>query len=201
MLCELSSRPEEVNMDNMEAPPEVVVAAPAPPEPLEINDDVPIDDKNMAHSTINLTTKEVPSPALQDNQRPIPRNKSIAHWPISENRAVIMSLDIKGGGSYCGIVQISAEIFVILYDEHDPTSEPTICHNNETFNEYINPGENALWDPQCTSVHGLHTQSPEIINTDSIFPVWRRFTEFIDRHFSDDDVGIFSSHTMAKPAT
>ena len=111
MLRELSSRPEEVHPDNVEDRPEVVHATPAPLEPLETNNDAPIDDENMVPSTINLPTEEAPSSAHQDNQRPIPHNKSIAHWPISENRAVFVSLDIETRGSYCGIVQISAEIF------------------------------------------------------------------------------------------
>ena len=191
MLRELASRPEEVHLDSVEAPPEVVYAAPAPPEPLEINDDVPIEEENVADSTINLATEIAASPT---DQGPIPRNKSIAHWDIITNRAVFVSLDIETGGTYCGIIQLSAEIFVILNDEHDPTAEPTICHNNETFNEYINPGENALWDPQCSSIHGLHAQSPEITNADSIFPVWSRFADFIDRHFSDNDVGILVAY-------
>jgi hypothetical protein len=92
---------------------------------------------------------------------------SIAHWPISKNRAVFVSLDIETRGSYCSIVQLLAEIFVILYDEHDPKTESATCHNNETFNKYTNPGENAFWDPQCSSVHGLHDQSPENIKADS----------------------------------
>jgi hypothetical protein len=83
---------------------------------------------------------------------------------------------------------------VVLYDEHDSTAEPTICQNNETFNKYINPGENALWDPQCSSIHGLHAQSPEIINRDSIFPVWNLFTNFINGRFSDDDVGMLVAY-------
>ena len=191
MLRELSSRPEEVHLDNVEAPPEVVYAFSAPPEPLEINDDVPIDDENMASSNSDPPTEAAPSPT---DQGPISRNKSIAHWDIFNNRAVFVSLDIETGGTYCGIIQLSAEIFVVLYDEHDLTAEPTICHNNKMFNEYINPGENALLDPQCSSIHGLHAQSPEIINADSIFPVWSRFTDYIDQHFSDDDVGILVAY-------
>jgi hypothetical protein len=75
-----------------------------------------------------------------------------------------VSLDIETGGTYCRIIQLLAEIFVVLYNQNDSTAEPTICHNNETFNKYINLGENALWDPQCSSFHGLCAQSPEIIN-------------------------------------
>ena len=86
-------------------------------------------------------TEAAPSPT---DQGPIPRNKSIAHWDIVNNRAVFVSLDIETSDTYCGIIQLSAEIFLVLYDEHDPTAEPMICHNNETFNKYINPGENAL---------------------------------------------------------
>jgi hypothetical protein len=105
---------------------------------------VPIDDKNTAPSKIDPPTETVPSPT---DQGPTPCNKSITHWDIINNRAVFVSLDIETGGMYCGIIQLSVEIFLVLYDKHDPTAEPTICHNNETFNEYINLGENTLWDP------------------------------------------------------
>jgi hypothetical protein len=152
----------------VEAPPEVVYAAPAPPEPLEINDDVLIDDENMAPSNIDPPTEIAPSPT---DQRPIPCKKSIAHWDIANNRAVFVSLDIETSGTYCRIIQLSVEIFLVLYDEHDPTARPMICHNNETFNKYINPGENALRGPQCSSIHGPHAQSPEITNAESIFLV------------------------------
>ena len=181
----MSSCPEEVHLANVEDQPEVVHATPAPPEPIEFNSYVPIDDKNMAPSNINPPTETAPSPT--DQQGPIPRNKSIAHRDIVNNRAVVfVSLDIETGGMYCRIIQLLAEIFVVLYNEHDPMAEPMICHNNEIFNEYINLEENALWDPQCSSIHGLHAQSPEIINADSIVPVWSRFTDFINQHFSGD---------------
>ena len=167
MLQELAS-PEEIHLDNMEDQPEVVYATPAPLEQPETDDLAIDDDENMTPSAPNPPTEATPSPAHQD-EKPIPRNKYIAHWPISENRAIFVSLDIATGGVYCGIVQLSAEIFVVLYDKHDPNAKPTICHCNDTFNKYINPGENALWDAQCSSVHGLHAQSPEIINADFLF--------------------------------
>ena len=69
MLPELASHPKEVHLDNVEHQPEVVYAAPAPLERLETNNDLPIDDENMASSTANLPTKEAPSPAHQDKRR------------------------------------------------------------------------------------------------------------------------------------
>jgi hypothetical protein len=70
MLCKLASCPEEVHLDNVEAPPEVVYAFPAPPEPLEINDDVPIGDENMAPSNIDPPTEAAPSPTDQGPTSP-----------------------------------------------------------------------------------------------------------------------------------
>ena len=46
---------------------------------------------------------------------------------------------------------------------------------SDTFDEYVYPGENALWDPNVTAVHGLHSQSPEIVDADPIYLVWKRF--------------------------
>jgi len=124
--------------------PKVVYATPAPPEQPETYNLAINDDENMTPSAPNPPTEATPSPACQDKKRPIPCNKSIAHWPISENRAVFVSLDIETGSIYCVIMQLSVEIFVVLYDEHDPNAEHTICQCNDTFNKYINLGENVL---------------------------------------------------------
>ena len=44
---------------------------------------------------------------------PIPRGKSVAHHYFIKGRLIYCSFDVETGGEYCGIVQISAEIFRI----------------------------------------------------------------------------------------
>jgi hypothetical protein len=95
-----------------------------------------------------------------------------------ENDLVFVSFDIETGGTYCGIVQISAEMFHLV---HDPSAQknthPTLIRLETTFNEYVNPGASAIWDPACSQIHGLTAGSPEIQATDGIGMVWRRFCD------------------------
>ena len=50
-----------------------------------------------------------------EDQRPIPRLKSSAHFPYISNDTVFLSLDIETGGEYCGKLQLSAELFRIAH--------------------------------------------------------------------------------------
>jgi hypothetical protein len=83
MLPELASHPEEVHPDNVEHQTEVVYAALAPLEPQETKNDVPIDDENMAISTVYLPTKEAPSPADQDRRRMETHPLQYVHCPLA----------------------------------------------------------------------------------------------------------------------
>jgi hypothetical protein len=60
----------------------------------------------------------------------------------------------------------------------------------DTFDEYVNPGENTLWDPNATAVHGLHLQSPEIVDVDPVYLVWKHFRAWLDFYLQRDDVGV-----------
>ena len=102
-----------------------------------------------------------------------------------------MSLDIETGGNF--ICQLSAEIFCIVYNDN-PKAELNICHSTDVFNEYINPGNGVWWDPMCARVHGLPADSSKIVNADHLFHVWNRFTNFIDLHMREDDVGIILAY-------
>ena len=46
----------------------------------------------------------------QDTPKP-PKGKSIAHYNLKAKRVVFVSLDVETGGEYCGIIQLSAELF------------------------------------------------------------------------------------------
>jgi hypothetical protein len=72
------------------------------------------------------------------------------------NNLFFVSFDIETGGTYCGIVQISAKMFRLVHDQsaQKPTPPP--------FNEYVNPGASAIWDPASSLIHGLTAESSEI---------------------------------------
>ena len=50
------------------------------------------------------------------------------------------------------------------------------------FNEYVNPGASAIWDPACSQIHGLTTESPEIQAADGIGLVWCRYCDWVNDH-------------------
>jgi hypothetical protein len=92
-------------------------------------------------------------------------------------------------------VQISAEMFHLV---HDPSAQknthPTLIRLETTFNEYVNPGASAIWDPACSQIHGLTAGSPEIQATDGIGMVWRCFCDWVNKHFADNDTGILVAY-------
>jgi hypothetical protein len=114
-----------------------------------------------------------------DNEPPIPPGKSIAHHYIKAHQVVYCSLDIETGGEYCGIIQLSAELF--RHNTADPTGSDFIPVP-ETFNQYIQPPETAIWNEQaCRNSHGL-TANSEVIKSARPFAfVWGKFSDFISR--------------------
>ena len=87
------------------------------------------------------------------------RVHSIAHTDIENKSIVLFHVDIETGGEHCGIVQLSAVA-------HDLSTNKTI----ETFNRFINPGDNAIWDDACTLIHGLSRTHAEIKNGGRLEP-------------------------------
>ena len=48
-------------------------------------------------------------------------------------------------------IQLSAEMFCFVYDNsRSEKCQPTVACLWDTFNEYVNPGANALWDDAAT---------------------------------------------------
>ena len=102
------------------------------------------------------------APDPTDAERKPPHEKFIAHFDLQNNTIVFLSLDLETGGEYCGIIQLSGQLFW-----HDPT-EPqgtTFLTVAETFNEYVRPPDGAFWNEEASSLsHGLCARSPEIQN-------------------------------------
>jgi len=111
----------------------------------------------------------------------IPRGKSIAHH-ILFHKAVFLSFDIETGGEKCGIIQISCECFQILNGEGE---------RKGTFDEYVNPGPNAVWNEAASSAsHKLHRHDPRIVNAKRLPEVWERFSTFIKSNVGRHQKGI-----------
>ena len=116
----------------------------------------------------------------------IPKGASIAHQYIKKEKLVYVSFDIETAGESCGIVQVSAQIFRMVYRNGATESEI----EEETFNKYVQPGKDAIWDEKASSIHGLSKDDDRIVNADEIDVVWKKFCEFIDRHIGRDQKGV-----------
>ncbi len=91
-----------------------------------------------------------------------------------------MSFDIETGGTYCGIVQISAKMFRLMHDLLvDKKTPPNLIRHQTTFNKYVNPGASAIWDPACSQIHGLTAELPEIKAADGFGLVYVGSVSFV----------------------
>jgi hypothetical protein len=106
---------------------------------------------------------------LGDNPAPRP-GRSIADHIIHNNEFCLLSFDIEHGGEYCGIVQLSAEFCTMKLKESGPSKDKLEDwgRHTDTFDSYVNPGENAIWDDALTAVHGLRRTDQRIVNAPSI---------------------------------
>jgi len=57
----------------------------------------------------------------------------------------------------------------------------------QTFNEYDNPGEGAIYGEHVTAIHGLTTTHPSMRDAKEIYPVWERFCQWIRSNVSPDE--------------
>ena len=111
----------------------------------------------------------------EDASRDVLRGKSIRHSLYTKNKLVFISSDLETGGERCGIIQISAQIFRIQNNEAEIEVQVNV------FNEYFNPGWEAVWNDQvCTASHGLSSGHENIVNADTIDLVWKSFEKFLD---------------------
>ena len=141
----------------------------------------------------------------EDGNPTVPKERSIAHYQITNGKTVYMSFDIETGGGYAGIVQMSAELFRL---KNVPGRKPgkdkaitprkdtatDIKRDSNTFNEYVNPGEDAIWSTQATKIHGLHTKHPQIRTAYPMAVVWPQFEEWIKVNTAPDEVVILIAY-------
>ena len=126
----------------------------------------------------------------------VPKERSIAHYPITNGKAVFYSLDIETGGEYCGIAQFSAELvrMNIVPGMNKAKNSMISARNNiianvaqvlHTFNKYVHPGETTIWSDAATRIHGLHVNHASIRVADPINVVWAQFLEWIGGYCND----------------
>ena len=124
------------------------------------------------------TTPIAPNPA--DAKRKPPRGKSIAHFDLHNHKIVFLSLDLETGGEYCGIIQLSGQLF-----RQNPVDAQgnTFLLVTETFNEYVSLPDGAFWNDEASRLsHGLCTRSPVIQNASPFAIVWTKFCSWIQCH-------------------
>ncbi len=115
----------------------------------------------------------------QDTRKP-PKGKSIAHYDLKAKRIVFVSLDVETGGEYCGIIQLSAEIF--------RKTGSTINRVAEAFNQYVRPPDGTIWNEEaCLASHGLTAESRQIQNGRPFVTVWVQFCDWVSRHVRQDE--------------
>ena len=131
-------------------------------------------------SVVEATDSDPIDTAPADEERIPPHGKSIAHFDLHDGNIVFLSLDLETGGEYCGIVQLSGQLFrQNMADKH----HMTFIAVEDTFNEYVRPPDGAFWNEEaCRQSHGLTAQSPQIRNGLPFTTVWTNFCTWIQEN-------------------
>ena len=66
---------------------------------------------NNSSSPNDENQELIQQPALEDTASPILKGMSLAHFDFEQNNVVFVSFDTETGGEFCGILQLSAEMF------------------------------------------------------------------------------------------
>ena len=86
------------------------------------------------------------------------RKKSLISDYVSSGKCVFISFDMETGGDHCGILQLSAECFILDTDINKSGGVKL----SKVFNSYVKPPEDATWSLHDTKIHGLHKHHPSI---------------------------------------
>ena len=79
---------------------------------------------------------------------------------------------------------------------NDKTTD--IRRNDNTFNEYVNPGSGAIFSEQCTNIHHLTEDDPRIRNASEMCVVWSRFIAWIESNTERDEIIILAAYNGEK---
>ena len=140
-----------------------------PPLQIAVAQDAGGDDDQLI-PVAPITNQTIPDPFTASGP-PILNGRSILYHHFVQKKVVFLSFDTEVGGEYCGIVQMTAELARVDLNQ-TRTKKGTISPNKDfssnvrrepaTFNHFIKPNDGALWDEQCTRIHGLHEYHPSI---------------------------------------
>ena len=101
---------------------------------------------------------------------------------LSQQRMVLIVMDMEVGGLHAGIVQLAASAV------HLNTGDVM-----GSFNEYIRPPSICLWSSRTAQAHGLYANHPKIVQAGSMRAVWARFSVWVESHVTDSKRGCLSA--------
>ncbi len=113
----------------------------------------------------------------------IPKGKLIAHHVINNDCAVFCSFDLEHGGEYCGIIQVSAQLFCV----NNFHANPKVEYISNAFNKYVRPSGSAIWEQNTTNIHHLSSTLPQILSANPINQVWSDFDNFINSNLHNNE--------------
>jgi hypothetical protein len=191
----IKSAGDDEQSDDSSARPTYVCASIPPSVPHASNVPTEISVQNQPAPPLIPTFVNHPNvvpTATVDESLPIPRGKSLAHHYIKTNKVVYCSFDLEHGGEYCGVIQISAQLF--RPNIADITGQDFV-RVEKTFNQYIQPPEGAIWnEAACQATHKLHANSPQIRAANPFDFVWHEFCAYIADHVSPSETCIFVAY-------
>ena len=94
--AELESQIDEPTQNPRNPPPEIAIPADAM--------------GTVTQQILHPNNAQEPTPPSTSPNGTIPKNRSLAQDKFEAKKVVFVSFDIKTGGEYCGILQMSAEI-------------------------------------------------------------------------------------------
>ena len=100
------------------------------------------------------------------------------------NNLVFFSIDLEHGGDFAGILQLSAEAFVV--DSSGRTGKRL-----DLFNEFVKPPSGCIFIPDSLSdKHGLTLQTQELQSAKLLPQVWGRFVTFVESLLANGKKGV-----------
>ena len=77
-------------------------------------------------------------------------------------------------------------------------SATNIRRKDATFNSYINPGKDALWPDQYTTINGLAATHPKILGAPKMDVVWFEFEQWTQKTTTTNETIILVAYNGEK---
>lgn len=88
-----------------------------------------------------------------------PKGKSIAHKNFEAGEAHFLLLHVETGVDFCGIIQLSSQIFCITPPSSTTNTPKIITTIEDLFNKHVNPLEGAIWSQHTNNAYGILLQT------------------------------------------